>query len=151
MKMSSKAQYGLRLCYILANNYPDTMLSASVLEKNIKVSSKYIEKILRILSKRNIVSANRGASGGYYLTRPPEKITAGEIVRALEDDFELAPCITSPCRKCASSAVWKKLYDGINGVLDSITLKSMIEDFNDTKSDSGCSCYKDNDANKLCE
>ena len=87
MKLSSKAKYGIKACHILGMNYPNASVSASALESYISVSGKYLEKIMRLLAKRDIVSANRGASGGYYLSHPPEQITIGEIVRALEDDM----------------------------------------------------------------
>ena len=116
-------------CHILARNYPDKAVSASMLEKYIAVSGKYIEKILRMLSKRNIISANRGATGGYYLARDPKDITIGEIVRALEDDMEIIECVAKDgkCKCCPTSNVWKKLYDGINGLLDSMNLEQMVK------------------------
>ena len=128
MKLSSKTHYGLMACHILAQNYPDTPVSASTLEGHISVSGKYLEKIMRMLSKRNIVSANRGASGGYYLARPPKDISVGEIVRALEDDIEIIECVKDggKCKCCPSSGVWKKLYDGINEILDSMSLEQVI-------------------------
>ena len=128
MKLSSKTHYGLMACHILAQNYPDTPVSASTLEGHISVSGKYLEKIMRMLSKRNIVSANRGASGGYYLARPPKDISVGEIVRALEDDMEIIECVKDggKCKCCPSSGVWKKLYDGINEILDSMSLEQVI-------------------------
>jgi Rrf2 family protein len=127
MKLSSKTHYGLMACNVLASN-PDVAVSASVLEAQISVSGKYLEKIMRMLSKRNIVSANRGASGGYFLSRPPKDITVGEVVRALEDDMEIIECVKTDgkCKCCPSSGVWKKLYKGINDILDSITLEQMI-------------------------
>ena len=128
MRLSSKSQYGLKACFILAQNYPERCVSASVLEKEIAVSSKYIEKIMRMLSGQGIVSAERGVSGGYSLTRAPEEITIGDVARALEDNMEIADCITSTCEKCATGAVWRKLYAGINAVLDSMTLQSMLDD-----------------------
>ena len=114
--------------YILGMNYPDTPVSASTLESQISVSGKYLEKIMRMLSKRNIVSANRGASGGYYLARQPKDISVGEIVRALEDDMEIIECVKDggKCKCCPSSGVWKKLYDGINEILDSMSLEQVI-------------------------
>ena len=133
MKLSTKALYGLRACYLLAENYPEKTVSASALEKEISVSGKYLEKIMRILSSRNIVSAVRGAGGGYYLTKDPSKITVGEVVRALEDDMEIVGCVVKPCGRCPTGAVWKKLYDGINQVLDSMTIRSIIEDYNSKK------------------
>ena len=129
MKLSSKAKYGIKACHILGLNYPDNSVSASALESYIAVSSKYLEKIMRLLTKRNIVSASRGASGGYYRARSPEEITIGEIVRALEDDMEIVECVKgdAKCKCCPSSGVWKRLYEGINKLLDDMTLKQMID------------------------
>lgn len=129
MKLSSKTHYGLIACHILGRNYPDKTVSASALEESMAVSGKYLEKIMRMLSKRGIVTANRGASGGYFLAAPPEEITIGSIVRALEDDMVIIECVTKKgkCKCCPSQAVWKKLYKGINDTLDSMTLKQMID------------------------
>lgn len=128
MKLSSKTHYGLMACHILGQNYPDKTVSASTLENYISVSGKYLEKIMRTLSSRNIVSANRGISGGYYLSKAPEDITIGEIVRALEDDMEIIECVKDggKCKCCPTAVVWKKLHKGINELLDSYTLKQMI-------------------------
>ena len=129
MKLSSKTHYGLMACHILANNYNGQPVSASELEAKISVSGKYLEKIMRMLSARGIVSANRGASGGYFLAKPPEDIKIGEIVRALEDDMEIIECVTKKgtCKGCPSSKVWKRLYNGINELLDSMTLRQMLD------------------------
>lgn len=129
MKLSSKTHYGLMACHVLAKSYPDKSVSASLLEKYIAVSGKYLEKILRMLSKRDIICANRGATGGYYLARAPKDITIGEIVRALEDDMEIIECVSKDgkCKCCPTSNVWKKLYEGINGLLDSMTLEQMVK------------------------
>ena len=128
MKLSSKTHYGLIACHILAKNYPDNAVSASMLESHISVSGKYLEKIMRMLSSRGIITATRGANGGYYLAKSPEKITIGEIVRALEDDMENIECVKEggKCKCCPSSGVWKRLYEGINNLLDSMTLEQMV-------------------------
>jgi len=128
MKLSSKTHYGLIACHILGRNYPDNPVSASTLEAHISVSGKYLEKIMRMLSSRKIVTANRGKSGGYFLAKPPAEITVGEIVRALEDDMEIIECVSDSgkCKCCPTSKVWKKLYDGINAILDGMTLEQMI-------------------------
>lgn len=129
MKLSSKTHYGLIACHILGVNYPDTPVSASMLEKHIGVSGKYLEKIMRMLSSRDIVTANRGANGGYFLARKPKDITIGEVVRALEDDMEIIECVSKErnCKCCPTSSVWKKLYEGINNLLDSMSLEQMIK------------------------
>ena len=129
MKLSSKTHYGLMACHILARNYPDNAVSASALENQISVSGKYLEKIMRMLSSRGVVMATRGSNGGYFLAKSPKDITIGEIVRTLEDDMEIIECVKEggKCKCCPSSAVWKKLYEGINNLLDSMTLEQMVE------------------------
>lgn len=129
MKLSSKTHYGLMACHILGKNYPDKAVSASMLESHIAVSGKYLEKIMRMLSAKGIITATRGASGGYFLAKPPAKITIGDIVRALEDDIQIIECVKEggKCKCCPSSRVWKKLYKGINDLLDAMTLKQMID------------------------
>lgn len=129
MKLSSKAHYGLMACYVLGQNYPNVPVSASALESYISVSGKYIEQIMRMLTKRNIVTASRGASGGYFLKKSPEQTTVGEIVRALENDMRIIDCVGKgkKCKCCPTSSVWQKLYDGINQLLDEITLKQVID------------------------
>ena len=103
MRLSSKSQYGLKACFILAQNYPEKCVSASQLEKAIAVSGKYIEKIMRMLAGAGIVTAERGVLGGYKLTKEPSKISIGDIARALEDNMEIADCITSTCEKCKNA------------------------------------------------
>lgn len=127
MKISSKTHYGLQAAYILARDGKN--ISAKQLETETGISSKYLERIMRIMTGAGIVAASRGAQGGYYLTKSPEKTTAGEIVRALEDNLEIIDCVkTGGCEKCASSIVWKKLYVSINDMLDQITLADMLEE-----------------------
>ena len=129
MKLSSKTHYGLMACHILGTNYPDKPVSATALEGRISVSGKYLEKIMRMLSSRGIVIANRGVNGGYLLAKSPSDITIGEIVRALEDDVEIIECVKEggKCKCCPSSGVWKKLYKSINEVLDGMTLQQMLD------------------------
>lgn len=136
MKISSKAHYGLQAAYILAEKQSESF-SATELGKEMGVSAKYLERIMRALCGAGTVKASRGINGGYSLARDPKSITVGEIVRALEDDLEIIGCVKSgSCEKCASSAVWKKLYDGINSILDSVSLADMVE--SEQKSHSAC-------------
>ena len=137
MRLAARSQDGLTACFSLAQNYPERCVSASQLEKEIAVSGKYIEKIMRMLSGAGIVAAERGVTGGYKLRRAPADITIGDIARALEDNMEIADCITSACERCASGNVWRKLYAGINEVLDSMTLQSMLDDHGEVRA---CKC-----------
>ena len=137
MKFSTKSRYGLRACLLLAENY-GAPISAATLERETAVSGKYLEKIMRMLSSRGIVNATRGQNGGYSLSRSPEKVGVGEIVRALEDDIEIADCAGhGTCRNCAGGLVWSRVYDSINKALDEMTLGSLLQEFAEEKGERG--------------
>ena len=126
MKLSSKTHYGVQILTVLGAK--NETYSAKELEKYTGVSSKYLEKVLKILLSTGAIKATRGANGGYSLAKSPEEIKMGEVVRALEEDnMEIIGCVTKPGCCCLSSALWKKLFDGINDVLDGITLKDITE------------------------
>ncbi len=126
MKLSSKTHYGVQVLSLIAAN--GKSFSAKELEKYTGVSSKYLEKVLKILLGCGALASQRGASGGYTLAKPAEEIKMGKVVRALEEDnMEIIGCVNKSGCCCPSSALWKKLFDGINAILDDVSLKDIVE------------------------
>ena len=132
MKMSSKARYGLYVAVELAKNYDSgAVVNVASLSHSTGVTEKYLEQIIALMKKANVVESLRGASGGYKLTESPEKVTVGRILRAVEDNLEIVDCLHSDCAnsgKCVARNLWGKLYDNINSYLDTISLKQLAED-----------------------
>ena len=132
MKMSSKARYGLYVAVELAKNYnDDVMVNVASLSQSTGVTEKYLEQIIALMKKGNVVSATRGSNGGYRLTDSPDNITVGRILRAVEDNLEIVDCLHSGCansKKCVARNLWGKLYDNINSYLDTVSLKQLAED-----------------------
>ena len=132
MKMSSKARYGLYVAVELAKNYSaDVVVNVTSLSQSTGVTEKYLEQIIALMKKANIVTATRGANGGYRLTDSPDSVTVGRILRAVEDNLEIVDCLHSGCvnsKKCAMRNLWGKLYDNINSYLDTISLTQLAED-----------------------
>ena len=75
MKMSSKARYGLYAAVELAKRY-DTceVVPVCTLAQCTGVTEKYLEQILALMKKQNVVVAVRGANGGYKLKNPPQSL-----------------------------------------------------------------------------
>ncbi len=128
MKLSKRATYGLRLCFMLA--LARTPLSAAQLVRRTDLSTKYSEQLMSQLKRGGIVVAYRGKSGGYELARAAEQITVCDILTALGDGFEAPECISGSCDDiyCPNRNVLGKLNDGIVGVLESVTLADMVND-----------------------
>ena len=70
----------------------------------------------------------RGPQGGYSLAIPPEKITVGMILRAVEGSFSPVFCVDdydNECSRkdnCVTIEVWRKMKEAIDSVVDAITL-----------------------------
>lgn len=128
MKLSTRARYGLRICFILGLSKDVTSLSELVNKTDL--SKKYVEQLLGMLRKAGIVGTVRGKNGGYYLLRPANQITADEILSALDDNFEIADCAVGKCddQYCPNKSLFTKLYKDIKKVLTNTTLQDFIND-----------------------
>jgi len=132
MRFSTKGEYGLRLAVNLSQNYPVVTSLKSVAETE-KISLKYLERIIAQLKKKKIVKSSQGKNGGYILARSPQKISAGEIIEAMEGPF-VSKCFHTNCKnvkKCASSFVWIKLGTQIKKTLYGIKLADLKQNKND--------------------
>lgn len=129
MRLSTRATYGMRLCFMLALS--ESPLSASQLVRQTDVGMKYLEQLLAMLKRGEIVKSFRGKSGGYILSRDPAQITVGDMLNALEDGFDAPQCVWGDCADlyCPNRNVMNKLNDDINRVLDSVTLLDIINDY----------------------
>ena len=129
MRLSTRATYGMRLCFMLA--LARAPLSASQLVRQTDVGIKYLEQLLAMLKRGDIVHAYRGKSGGYVLARDPQQITIGDMLSALDDGFDAPECVWGGCDDiyCPNRNVLGKLNDGINSVLQSVTLYDMVNDY----------------------
>ncbi len=129
MKLSTRATYGMRLCFMLA--LAKTPLSASQLVRQTDVGIKYLEQLLAMLKRGEIVFAYRGKSGGYILAREPQFITIGDMLGALDDGFDAPECVRGACSDiyCPNRNILSRLDTEINRVLDSVTLLDMVNDY----------------------
>lgn len=130
MLISSKGRYGLKAMYLLAGQ--DFPLSVKQMAETENLSEQYLEQLLATLKRDNLILSTRGAKGGYTLSKKPDKITVGDVLRSLEGDFAPADCISGECdsEDCSTKQIWHKIYKGINSILDSYTLQDMIDENN---------------------
>ena len=133
MKLSTRGRYGIHAMYDLAVNYGDGPQSIKCIAERQGVPEAYLEQLIAMLRRAKLVISNRGAQGGYRLAREPREITVGDVLRALEGGLNLVDCLEEDdaCGKscaCPSRIVWMKIRDGLNQVVDGITLQDMIDE-----------------------
>lgn len=133
MKISTKGRYALRLMLDLAMHDDGGFIPIKDIAKRQDISDKYLEQIISILGRAGFVKSVRGAGGGYKLTHPLKSYTVGMILRLTEGSLAPVACLdgnVNMCERkdqCATLMVWEKLYEAINGVVDSITLEDLVE------------------------
>ena len=133
MKLSTRGRYGIHAMYELARGFGGAPLCIKAIAEKQDIPEAYLEQIIAVLRRDELVTSIRGAQGGYILARPPENITVGDVLRSLEGGLKLLDCLIeeNACGKscaCPSRVVWKRVSDGLNEIVDSITLKDMIDE-----------------------
>ena len=133
MKLSTRARYGIHAMVDLAlfNGQGPQPLKAIAERQNIP--EQYLEQLMPPLRREKLVVSVRGAQGGYMLAKPPEEITVGALMHTLEGPISLANCLDEEgsCDKacaCPTRLVWERLSQSIDDVLNSITLRDLLED-----------------------
>ena len=134
MKLSTRGRYGIHAMYDLAKHYGDGPQSIKLIAERQGIPEAYLEQLIAILRKEKLVISNRGAQGGYRLASEPAQMTVGQVLRALEGGLNLVDCLLEEdsCGKtcaCPSRVVWMKIRDGLNSIVDGITLQDMIDEY----------------------
>src|SRR5262249_40355913 len=80
---SAKLDYALRAVVDLALQPPELACQSREIAARQNIRGPYLDQILAILKREGIVRSIRGAGGGYTLARRPQRITVGEVVRAI--------------------------------------------------------------------
>lgn len=136
MKLSTKGRYGIKAMVDIAMEYGKGRLSVNQLAEKQGVSVAYLEQLVASLKKAGLVDSARGVNGGYTLSRPPEQISVGEVLRALEGTTAVIDCVgvdasgnCSNACSCSARPLWLKLQQKIDAVLNTTTIKDMADDY----------------------
>ena len=99
MKLSTRGRYGLRAMLDIAINQGDGPTTLPSISERQGISVGYLEQLMVPLKKEGLIRSVRGAQGGYLLAREPEKITVGDIIRALEGPIAPVACVMRIIRR----------------------------------------------------
>lgn len=133
MKISTKGRYALRMLVDLAEHKDQGFIALKDIAKRQGISKKYLEQIVPLLNKSDILQTNRGYQGGYMLARSPEKYTVLEILRITEGSLAPVSCLDyepntcDRCHDCITLPIWQGLNRVISDYLGSITLQDILD------------------------
>lgn len=131
---STRGEYGVRLMVELARHYGHGPVSLAEIADHEELPRPYLEQLVVSLRDAGLVSSTRGAHGGYALTRDPEEIRMGEVLRALEGPLAPMVCASEDpahaavCGRsgfCTVNPLWIKVREALATTLDSVTLADL--------------------------
>jgi Rrf2 family transcriptional regulator, iron-sulfur cluster assembly transcription factor len=110
---------------------PDRFADAATIAARAKAPPNYLAKLLRLLSRKGILDARKGANGGFRLARPPSDITLYDILDPIEDLVVESDCLLGegPCREsgsCALHPAWSELRAGMLSFMHSTRLATIV-------------------------
>ena len=133
MLVSTRGRYALRVMIDLAEHGGGDFVPMKEVAARQEISLKYIERIMPLLTKENLVEGQHGKGGGYRLCRPPEDYPVGEILRATEGGLAPVACLecgAKPCPRaaeCRTLPMWKKYYAMTNEFFDGISIADLMK------------------------
>jgi Rrf2 family protein len=134
MKITYKGDYALKAVLDLAMHDKGELITIHAIAKRIDAPVKFLEQVLLELKKGGFVESRRGKVGGYLLSRPPAKITVGEVVRFIDGPIEPIACAKesySNCGdiyKCSFKKIWQKVYRVTSDIIDNVTFENLVSE-----------------------
>lgn len=133
MLISTRGRYALRVMIDLAETGAAGYVPMKTIAERQGISLKYLERILPVLTKNNLVEGIHGKAGGYRLCRGPEEYKVGDILRLTEGGLAPVTCLegnAQPCGRadeCRTLPMWRKFHDAINEFFDGITIADLMK------------------------
>lgn len=131
-KFTRKSDYGLLILTSLATRGDGEIVSLDTLSKERYLPKAFASQICKSLVKARIIGSKEGRGGGYYLTRPAEKINLLEVLNVIEGEVRPVKCMHKP-EECKAAAVCLhrdfmiRLGQEIKEVINSYTLADLVK------------------------
>ena len=134
MMISTRGRYALRVMADLAACDAEEYVPLRDIAKRQEISEKYLESIIKLLVKAEMVTGMRGKGGGYRLAKRPSAVTVAQILEAAEEKLAPVACLekdSAPCSRmggCVTFPMWEKLNALVQDFLERITLEDLVRE-----------------------
>src|SRR5574341_445991 len=128
MRMSAKSEYALLAVLDLAQRPGDGLVPIQDIAARQAIPQRYLEQVLLALKRAGILASRRGSAGGYHLTRPPEEISVGDVLRAVEGSEAPFEAQRRGGRNGGGAdlvELWDEISKAVSEVVDRITFRDL--------------------------
>ncbi len=133
MIVSQKSRYALRAVFELARRFGRGPAKIAEIAQEQAIPPRFLEVILSQLKQAGFLESRRGADGGYFLTRRPEQISVGDVIRHTQGHSGLAHCGGARSKEdcpfygtCVFLPMWNRVQQAITGVYDGTTFQDLL-------------------------
>lgn len=130
MRLTTLTDYSLRVLIHLAVK-PGGRATIAEVAAAYGISEAHLMKVAHLLGQAGHVATVRGRGGGLSLARPAEQITAGDVVRRMEPDLDIVPCLAGgSCVILPACRLQRALHDAraaFLAVLDATTIADLAQ------------------------
>lgn len=131
MRLTAKSEYGVLAMIELACRFGEGPASAREVAERRGIPARFLEQLFVALRRADLVTAVRGAKGGFVLSKPPAEITVLDVVEALEGPLTASVCDTDRGTECghagvcAAAPVWARATTALREVFASTRLDEL--------------------------
>ncbi len=135
--ISQKAKYALKALTVLAEEYGKGPVLIADVSNRERIPRSFLELILLEMKNHRFLDSRKGRGGGYFLARPPGRITVGQVLRAIEGPLAPLPCASKTAyrkcdecrdeRTCAVRLLMVDVREATARILDSTTLEDLLK------------------------
>ena len=139
--LTNRAKYATRALLELTLRREETSVTIQEIAERQNIPVKFLEQIFSSLKMLGYVESRRGPGGGYSLRKPPEEISLGEVVRAIEGPVAPISCVSvtqyQPCgcpepETCGLRIAFKEARDAIALVMDRTSFADIAKNHGQT-------------------
>lgn len=130
MRLTAKSEYGLLALIDIAIHDAEGPVSARQVASRQDIPLKFLEQLLLVLRKEGLVTAKRGAKGGFLLGAPASAISVLDVVEALEGPLHPTVCQAQDCSRvgaCAAASIWEEATSSLREVFGRRTLSDLAD------------------------
>jgi len=131
VRISAKGEYAIKAMLHLALSDSAGLRPIQEIASRQDIPQRYLEQVLLQLKRAGLLVSRRGSSGGYRLSRPPDQVTVGSVLRAVEGSLAALDPLRRPGRGRQAdeagdlSELWREVGEAISSVVDRTTLADL--------------------------
>ncbi len=122
MRISAKGEYAIKALLDLALQRERGLIPIQEIATRQAIPQRYLEQVLLSLKRAGLLTSKRGSTGGYHLTRDPEEITVGAVLRAVEGTRATFQANAS----VDLADLWLEITEAVSKVVDRVTFGELV-------------------------